>query len=144
MVPEPASEDEERMNSLERNAQLLADRLNAIAHLATEGTAEAIGADGLRPETALEAIAVLAASSLPGAIALDGGASAPDLPANLEAHLENARKKLLQEALDRCDGVQTKAAKLLRMSFRSFRTTARNTAWSGSRTRRSSSRPQRT
>src|SRR6266542_1667773 len=106
MVPEPASEDEERMNSLERNAQLLADRLNAIAHLATEGTAEAIGADGLRPETSLEAIAVLAA--------------------NLEAYLENARKKLLQEALDRCDGVQTKAAKLLRMSFRSFRTTARN------------------
>lgn len=41
-----------------------------IAHLATEGKAEAIDADGLRRETALEAIAVLAASSLPEAIAL--------------------------------------------------------------------------
>jgi transcriptional regulator with GAF, ATPase, and Fis domain len=27
----------------------------------------------------------------------------------------------MREALDRCDGVQTKAAELLRMSFRSFR-----------------------
>jgi hypothetical protein len=42
------------------NAQ---DRLDATAHLTTEGNAEGIGAGGLRPETALEAIAVLAASS---------------------------------------------------------------------------------
>jgi transcriptional regulator with GAF, ATPase, and Fis domain len=27
----------------------------------------------------------------------------------------------MREALDRCDGVQSKAAELLRMSFRSFR-----------------------
>ena len=27
----------------------------------------------------------------------------------------------MREALDRCDGVQTKAAELLHMSFRSFR-----------------------
>jgi len=27
----------------------------------------------------------------------------------------------MREALDRCEGVQTKAAELLRMSFRSFR-----------------------
>jgi two-component system response regulator PilR (NtrC family) len=40
---------------------------------------------------------------------------------NLEAYLEAVGKRLMREALDRCDGVQTKAAELLRMSFRSFR-----------------------
>ena len=40
---------------------------------------------------------------------------------NLEAYLEAVGKRLMREALDRCDGVQTKAAELLHMSFRSFR-----------------------
>jgi two-component system response regulator PilR (NtrC family) len=40
---------------------------------------------------------------------------------NLEAYLEAVGKRLMREALDRCEGVQTKAAELLHMSFRSFR-----------------------
>lgn len=40
---------------------------------------------------------------------------------DLEAHLEAVRKRLMQEALDRCAGVQMEASKLLGMTFRSFR-----------------------
>jgi malate synthase A len=39
----------------------------------------------------------------------------------LESYLEAVGKRLMREALDRCEGVQTKAAELLHMSFRSFR-----------------------
>jgi len=40
---------------------------------------------------------------------------------DLEAHLEALRAELMRQALDRCGGVQTRAAELLRMTFRSFR-----------------------
>jgi transcriptional regulator with GAF, ATPase, and Fis domain len=69
---------------------------------------------------ALEAVAVLSA-------ALRGRARIPDLKnlpgegIDLEAHLVAVGKGLMQEALDRCDGVQTEAGKLLHMTFRSFR-----------------------
>jgi transcriptional regulator with GAF, ATPase, and Fis domain len=102
-------------------ARSLEDCIDAIAHLARAGRAG--GAGGLRPETALEAIAVLAASL----IALRGRALAlglESLPAggvDLEVHLEAVRKKLMQEALDRCAGVQMEAGKLLGMTFRTFR-----------------------
>ncbi|HEV8238129.1 MAG TPA: sigma-54 dependent transcriptional regulator [Thermoanaerobaculia bacterium] len=46
------------------------------------------------------------------------------LPADgidLEAHLEALRAELMRQALDRCGGVQTRAAELLGMTFRSFR-----------------------
>ena len=81
----------------------------------------------LERTVALEAGPVITASSLPEAIALGVRSRVPDfesLPAegiNLEAYLEAVGKRLMREALDRCDGVQTKAAELLRMSFRSFR-----------------------
>jgi two-component system response regulator PilR (NtrC family) len=81
----------------------------------------------LERTVALEPGPVITASSLPEAIALGVRARVPDfesLPAeglNLEAYLEAVGKRLMREALDRCDGVQTKAAELLRMSFRSFR-----------------------
>lgn len=100
----------------------LEDCIDAIAHLAREGRA----AGGLRPDTALGAIAVLAAN-LSEAIALRGRARALELkslPAegiDLEAHLKAVRWKLMEEALDRCAGVQTEAAKLLCMTFRTFR-----------------------
>jgi hypothetical protein len=38
-----------------------------------------------------------------------------------EAHLENLRKRLMREALDRCAGGQMRAGSLVGMSFRSFR-----------------------
>ena len=81
----------------------------------------------LERTVALEPGPVITASSLPEAIALGVRTRVPDfesLPAegiNLEAYLEAVGKRLMREALDRCDGVQTKAAELLRMSFRSFR-----------------------
>jgi len=83
--------------------------------------------NGLERTVALEPGPVITVSSLPEAIALGVRTRVPDfesLPAegiNLEAYLEAVGKRLMREALDRCDGVQTKAAELLRMSFRSFR-----------------------
>jgi two-component system response regulator PilR (NtrC family) len=45
----------------------------------------------------------------------------PDSGLDVEGHLEQIRKEALIEALRRCNGVQKEAAKLVRMSFRSFR-----------------------
>ncbi|HEX9021783.1 MAG TPA: sigma-54 dependent transcriptional regulator [Nitrospirota bacterium] len=45
----------------------------------------------------------------------------PDDGLNLEALLENAEKTLLQKALEKSGGVKTEAARLLGLSFRSFR-----------------------
>jgi DNA-binding NtrC family response regulator len=59
---------------------------------------------------------------------LSGTRSAHDLPIHLsdvgidlERQLESMREHYMEEALRRADGVQTKAAELLGMSFRSFR-----------------------
>jgi two-component system response regulator PilR (NtrC family) len=48
-------------------------------------------------------------------------AEIPDDGLDLEILLENAEKRLLQKALEKAGGVKTEAAKLLRLSFRSFR-----------------------
>ncbi len=40
---------------------------------------------------------------------------------NLEGYLDDIRAHLMRQALDRTSGVQTQAAELLGMSFRSFR-----------------------
>ena len=45
----------------------------------------------------------------------------PEDGLDLEAHLERIRAELMLQALDRAGGVQTKAAELLGMTFRSFR-----------------------
>jgi two-component system response regulator PilR (NtrC family) len=45
----------------------------------------------------------------------------PDEGFDLERYVENLQKSFLEEALRRSDGVQVKAAELLRMSYRSFR-----------------------
>jgi DNA-binding NtrC family response regulator len=81
----------------------------------------------LERTVALEPGPVINVSSLPESIALGVRTRVPDFESlppegiNLEAYLETVGKRLMREALDRCDGVQTKAAELLRMSFRSFR-----------------------
>jgi DNA-binding NtrC family response regulator len=81
----------------------------------------------LERTVALEPGPVITATSLPEAIALGVRTRVPDFESlppeglDLEAYLEAVGKRLMREALDRCDGVQTKAAELLRMSFRSFR-----------------------
>src|SRR5205085_5503081 len=81
----------------------------------------------LERTVALEPGPVINASSLPESIALGLRSRVPDFESlpeegiNLEAYLETVGKRLMREALDRCSGVQTKAAELLHMSFRSFR-----------------------
>jgi two-component system, NtrC family, response regulator PilR len=45
----------------------------------------------------------------------------PEKGVDLEGHIEQIRKEALLEALRKCNGVQKEAAKLVRMSFRSFR-----------------------
>jgi two-component system response regulator PilR (NtrC family) len=75
---------------------------------------------------ALETSEVLTTKSLPEQVLL--GSSVPDvtfdLPPDgisLEDHLEAIGKIFMMKALERTGGVQTQAAELLRMSFRSFR-----------------------
>ncbi|MET0619151.1 MAG: sigma-54 dependent transcriptional regulator [Thermoanaerobaculia bacterium] len=81
----------------------------------------------LERTVALEGGPVINASSLPETVALGVRSRVPDFESlpeegiNLEAYLETVGKRLMREALDRCGGVQTKAAELLHMSFRSFR-----------------------
>ncbi len=48
-------------------------------------------------------------------------AELPDEGIDLETLLENAEKTFLRKALEKTGGIQTEAAKLLRLSFRSFR-----------------------
>jgi len=75
---------------------------------------------------ALEAADILTTKSLPDQVLLGG--SIPDvtfeLPSDgisLQDHLEAIGKIFMLKALERSGGVQTQAAELLRMSFRSFR-----------------------
>jgi DNA-binding NtrC family response regulator len=81
----------------------------------------------LERTVALEPGPVITSRSLPVAISSRLSGVLPDfasLPAeglDLEAYLEAVGKRLMQEALERCGGVQTQAAELLHMSFRSFR-----------------------
>jgi two-component system, NtrC family, response regulator PilR len=81
----------------------------------------------LERTVALEPGALISVSSLPESIALGIKSRVPDFESlpqegiNLESYLEAVGKRLMREALDRCEGVQTKAAELLHMSFRSFR-----------------------
>jgi two-component system, NtrC family, response regulator PilR len=55
----------------------------------------------------------------------------PDDGLDLETHLERIRAELMTQALDRVGGVQTKAAELLGMTFRSFRYYARKVGVTG-------------
>jgi two-component system response regulator PilR (NtrC family) len=55
--------------------------------------------------------------------AVHAAADAP-LPAeglDLQAHLDGIERRMLEEALARCGGVKTEAARVLRLTFRSFR-----------------------
>src|SRR4029077_11462682 len=75
---------------------------------------------------ALESSEVLTTKSLPEQVLLGGSMPAVtfDLPSDgisLQEHLESIGKIFMLKALERTGGVQTQAAELLRMSFRSFR-----------------------
>jgi DNA-binding NtrC family response regulator len=75
---------------------------------------------------ALEASEVLTTKSLPEQVLLGGAIpdlsyELPDDGISLQDHLESIGKVFMLKALERTGGVQTQAAELLRMSFRSFR-----------------------
>ena len=55
----------------------------------------------------------------------------PEEGIDLEAYLEDIRAQLMQQALERTNGVQTQAAELLGMSFRSFRYYAKKAGLKG-------------
>lgn len=56
----------------------------------------------------------------------------PDEGLDLEAYLDGVRGRLMQQALERASGVQTRAADLLGMTFRSFRYYAKKLGLTGS------------
>ncbi len=55
----------------------------------------------------------------------------PSQGLDLEGYLEEIRGHLMRQALERCDGVQTQAAELLKMTFRSFRYYAKKAGLTG-------------
>jgi two-component system response regulator PilR (NtrC family) len=73
----------------------------------------------------LETSTDLSAQHLPESVSTNSGMRPiTDFPENgfdLEAYVEAVQKGFLEEALRRTNGVQVKAAELLRMSYRSFR-----------------------
>jgi two-component system response regulator PilR (NtrC family) len=75
---------------------------------------------------ALEPSDVLTTKSLPEHVLIGGAVpemtfELPPDGMSLESHLESIAKVFMLKALERAGGVQTQAAELLRMSFRSFR-----------------------
>ena len=69
---------------------------------------------------------ILYGSSPPG-----DGITLPEGGFDLEPYLDDVRRKLMAQALERADGVQTRAADLLGMSFRSFRYYAKKLGLTG-------------
>jgi two-component system response regulator PilR (NtrC family) len=74
----------------------------------------------------LERDAVIRAESLPDSVRGPQQAEFPDLRLpeeglDLDALMERIERELLRQALRRADGIQSRAAQLLRTSFRSFR-----------------------
>jgi two-component system response regulator PilR (NtrC family) len=59
------------------------------------------------------------------------GLELPDEGLDLESYLERQRAELMRQALERAGGVQTQAAELLRMTFRSFRYYAKKAGLTG-------------
>jgi two-component system response regulator PilR (NtrC family) len=76
---------------------------------------------------ALEASDIIQPESLPVEVRRGGEGETevevalPDGGVDLDRHLEQLRRRYMMEALDRTGGVQTKAAEMLGMTFRSFR-----------------------
>jgi two-component system, NtrC family, response regulator PilR len=102
-----------------------ADAMRALEKYAWPGNVRELE-NAIERMIALERSEVLTTKSLPEAILLGG--SIPDvtfeLPPegiSLQDHLEAIGKIFMLKALERTGGVQTQAAELLKMSFRSFR-----------------------
>jgi two-component system response regulator PilR (NtrC family) len=75
---------------------------------------------------ALSATGVITAADLPAYLAGGGESTSdsfalPEQGLDLDAWLERVRTEMMRQALERSGGVQTQAAEMLGMSFRSFR-----------------------
>jgi two-component system response regulator PilR (NtrC family) len=109
-----------------RDVALSDGAIEALVHQPWPGNVRELE-NTLERTVALEPGAVITTRSLPAALTSSFPSSLPDLAAlpaeglDLEAYLEAMGKRLMQEALERSGGVQTQAAELLKMSFRSFR-----------------------
>ena len=114
----------ERAVALEATPSVLPESLPAQVLGAGRdvGPARDVGAAFRRPGEGSDDSAALDGAALDGA-ALDGAALLPDLGEgfDLEAQGEEFYRHYLSLALQRAGGVQTRAADLLGMSFRSFR-----------------------
>jgi two-component system response regulator PilR (NtrC family) len=85
--------------------------------------------NAMEQAVAMEASSLLTIGSLPASVL--GGLVGPEkregwlvLPEDgldIEAHLDAVRRELMRQALSRCGGVQKEAARLLHMSYRTFR-----------------------
>jgi len=81
----------------------------------------------LERSVALEQSDVIQVESLPREVRMgkmrrsEVAVSLPESGIDLERHLEEIRRRFMMEALDRTNGVQTRAAEMLGMTFRSFR-----------------------
>jgi two-component system response regulator PilR (NtrC family) len=85
---------------------------------------------------ALSVSNVITADDLPSALAAHGAADEagfhlPDEGLDLELLLEGIRTDMMRQALARASGVQTQAAEILRMTFRSFRYYAKKAGLTG-------------
>ena len=105
--------------------RISADAMRALDRYAWPGNVRELE-NVIERMIALEPSDVLTTKSLPEHVLIGG--DVPDmtfeLPADgmsLEQHLESIAKIFMLKALERAGGVQTQAAELLRMSFRSFR-----------------------
>ena len=113
----------ERMNVPRK--RISADAIRAIEKYSWPGNVRELE-NVIERMIALETAEVLTTKSLPEHVLFGG--QVPDatfeLPPDgiaLEDHLQAITKIFMLKALERCGGVQTQAAELLRMSFRSFR-----------------------
>ncbi len=82
---------------------------NTIERALTLGTGRELTSDDLPPQVRNRS------NRPPRAISL------PKEGMELESYLDEIRRDLMRQALERCDGVQTQAAEILDISFRSFR-----------------------
>ncbi|HEY0788912.1 MAG TPA: sigma-54 dependent transcriptional regulator, partial [Thermoanaerobaculia bacterium] len=101
------------------------DAMKALERYAWPGNVRELE-NVIERSVALEASDLLTTRSLPDAVVYGqtpsaGPADLPEEGIDLEKHLENIGKFFMLRALERTGGVQTQAAELLGMSFRSFR-----------------------
>jgi two-component system response regulator PilR (NtrC family) len=105
--------------------RISAEAMRALEKYAWPGNVRELE-NAIERMVALEPSDVLTTRSLPEPILLGSNLGMdpfefPPEGIDLEKHLEGIGKYFMMKALERANGVQTQAAELLRMSFRSFR-----------------------